>query len=180
MDLRLLYLRRLANSGKGIEFRFGMSGLVWEQKRNSEAEEAIKQLLMEWIDLRLYCGNDISSASIAEKTGTTKEEVNDFVWKTFKKKFPTIRKELRIEDAKRLLSETDIPISNVCKMVGFNDKSDFRKQFRETVGYTSSEWRISGKEQNRYRRLGRILNWMNNTGWKRTYRDRAVQADKSR
>ena len=83
-------------------------------------------------------------------------------------KFPTVRKVLRIEDAKKLLSETDIPISNISKMVGFNDKSDFRKQFREMLGYTPSEWRVSGKEQNRYPRLGRILNWMNNTGLKKT------------
>ena len=168
MDLRLLYLRRLANSGKGIEFRFGMSGLVWERKRNSEAEEAIKQLLKEWIELKQYCGNDVSAASIAQKTGATKEEVNAFVWKTFDMKFPTVRKVLRIEDAKKLLSETDIPISNISKMVGFNDKSDFRKEFREMLGYTPSEWRVSGKEQNRYPRLGRILNWMNNTGLKKT------------
>ena len=52
------------------------------------------------------------------------------------------RKELRIEEAKRLLLEyPSLPLSTIGGMVGIRDKSNFRKQFTETVGMSPSEWR---------------------------------------
>ena len=54
------------------------------------------------------------------------------------------RKELRIEDAKRLLLEfPDLPVATVGQMVGIDDKSNFKRQFTETVRQTPRQWRES-------------------------------------
>lgn len=52
------------------------------------------------------------------------------------------RKSMRIEDAKVLLVEfPDLPLAAVAKMVGIEDKSNFRKQFLEETGMTPRAWR---------------------------------------
>ena len=49
---------------------------------------------------------------------------------------------MRIEDAKRLLMEQpEIPVRHIGYIIGFSDKSNFRRQFKEVVGCTPSEWR---------------------------------------
>jgi AraC-like DNA-binding protein len=51
----------------------------------------------------------------------------------------------RIERARRLLRETDLPVGAIALQVGFNDFSYFARTFREAVGATPREYR-AGKE----------------------------------
>ena len=47
----------------------------------------------------------------------------------------------RINTSKRLLKETDIPISEVVSAVGFSDIHNYIKAFKKTVGTTPSDYR---------------------------------------
>ena len=47
----------------------------------------------------------------------------------------------RISEAKALLSDTDMPVSEVGKAVGFADKSYFTYVFRKFEGYSPSEYK---------------------------------------
>jgi ligand-binding sensor protein len=48
---------------------------------------------------------------------------------------------LRIEKAKKLLLETDLPIKEICKLVGFNDYNYFYRVFRRNTGTTTNQYR---------------------------------------
>jgi len=48
---------------------------------------------------------------------------------------------LRIERARRLLAETDLPITDVGAQVGYNSQSHFTKIFREATGMTPKAFR---------------------------------------
>lgn len=52
---------------------------------------------------------------------------------------------LRIERARRLLAETDLPITEVGARVGYNSQSHFTKIFREATGITPHAFRASVK-----------------------------------
>ena len=53
-----------------------------------------------------------------------------------------MNQDLRIEEAKELLiQEPETPVCHIGFAIGFNDKSNFRQQFRKTVGCTPTEWR---------------------------------------
>ena len=48
---------------------------------------------------------------------------------------------LRIKEAKRLLRETDIPIAEICKSVGYSSLSYFIIKFKEILGSTPNQYR---------------------------------------
>jgi AraC family transcriptional regulator len=49
----------------------------------------------------------------------------------------------RVQRVKELLSETDLPISEIALVVGFTDQSHCCRRFRERVGLTPGEYRWS-------------------------------------
>lgn len=54
---------------------------------------------------------------------------------------------LRIEKAKQLLSETDLPLSEIIQKIGYYDESSFYKKFKAAVGMTPIAYRTDSKEQ---------------------------------
>ncbi|QRM56539.1 AraC family transcriptional regulator [Sinorhizobium sp. BG8] len=50
---------------------------------------------------------------------------------------------LRIEKAKQLLLETDVPLTIVASDTGFSDQAHFTRTFRRVVGATPSNWKKS-------------------------------------
>lgn len=50
-------------------------------------------------------------------------------------------KEKRLEEAVKLLEETDLPVEEIIRRAGYNDKSLFYKQLKEFAGVTPTELR---------------------------------------
>ena len=68
-----------------------------------------------------------------------------FLWEYFGERFLTIRKRLRIEDAKELLLKRPyLTQTEISRRIGFSDKSDFRRAFKDETGYSPNNWRESG------------------------------------
>ena len=85
-----------------------------------------------------------SMEEILDELDLTNQELSFYCSRILNKKFLTWRKEIRIEDAKKLLLEhPEAPVRHIGYVVGFSDKSNFRRQFREVVGCTPTEWRES-------------------------------------
>ena len=51
----------------------------------------------------------------------------------------------RIDEAVRLLRETDVSVEEICRRVGYSEKKHFYKKFRERTGTTPSAFRKSEK-----------------------------------
>lgn len=51
----------------------------------------------------------------------------------------------RIDEAVRLLRETDVSVEEICRRVGYSEKKHFYKKFRELTGTTPSAFRKSEK-----------------------------------
>ncbi len=47
----------------------------------------------------------------------------------------------RIEEARRLLAQTDLPVTEVCLVVGYESLGTFSARFRARVGYSPSAYR---------------------------------------
>jgi transcriptional regulator GlxA family with amidase domain len=48
---------------------------------------------------------------------------------------------LRVEDAKRLLESTDLPVEDISEQTGYSDASFFRRLFKRLTGLTPSKYR---------------------------------------
>lgn len=55
-------------------------------------------------------------------------------------------KEKRISHAAELLLSTDMSVSEICKIVGYNNRQVFNKFFKQETGYTPSEYRMKADE----------------------------------
>ena len=55
--------------------------------------------------------------------------------------FTSYLQELRIEEAKRLLEQTDWRVNEICRRSGFSDDKHFLKVFKAAVGFSPTEYR---------------------------------------
>ena len=95
-----------------------------------------------WMQSRGYLKQLATVAEIAGDVGVPADQLS--IWVRVHKGNTLLgwRKELRIGEAKRLLLEfPELPVSTIGLMVGIDDKSNFKRQFTETVGLSPREWR---------------------------------------
>ena len=139
MDIRMRYLSALKSSSYRTPFV-------------SPARKLIGQELMEWVLFREYLDPAADMDCVAGRLGVPREDVSDLLWTCTGERFLTMRKRLRIEDAKQLLlTKPDMTMSQIARAVGFQDKSDFRRAFREETGFLPRIWRESGGRRLRCR-----------------------------
>ncbi len=79
---------------------------------------------------------------VANVANMTPHSFCKYFKKTTKKTFMTFLNELRICHAKKLLIENRIPISQICIESGFNNISNFNRQFKTGTNMTPSDFRM--------------------------------------
>lgn len=98
----------------------------------------------EWVEKKLFCEYDKTREQVANELNTTKEILNLYFTNKIGVDFRTWRTALRIEEAKKMLLESDeASISIVAETAGFSDKSNFHRQFVKLVGCSPKAWRES-------------------------------------
>jgi len=96
--------------------------------------------LQKFIEEKLY-REDMDLAATAEHLGVSPQQLSFYFKHVMGKPYTQWRKEMRIEDAKGLLMEPDLSISEIAGLVGIPDKSNFRRRFADVTGCTPKEWR---------------------------------------
>lgn len=115
--------------------------------RNSGAKDRLPkgreiQKIERWIESKDWLC-DASLQDAADRAGVSKELFSGYFRKVLGKNFLQWRKWARIQEAKTLLlKEKEIPTALIGEAVGINDKSNFRRQFREETGMTPAQWRL--------------------------------------
>lgn len=95
-----------------------------------------------WIEEKRWL-EDASMQEVADRIGISRNSLSNYFILNTGKPFLRWRKEMRIEEAKKLLlKEKDLPTGIIGEAVGINDKSNFKRQFREVTGYTPAQWRL--------------------------------------
>ncbi|MBR5660096.1 MAG: AraC family transcriptional regulator [Bacteroidales bacterium] len=132
-----------------LNLRFNLKRQIYlRRKMNAEAALLKKKMcftgerLEKWVLEGKYRIKYNSMDEILEELGVTGDELNLYCSRVFGKRFLTWRKELRIEDAKRMLiSDPETPVSTIGESLGISDKADFRHQFKSITGLTPTGWR---------------------------------------
>ncbi len=109
---------------------------------NEELELAMKvERLME-LD-KVYHETGYSRTDLARELGASEAVISKVINLHFDKSFPQLVSEHRVEDAKRLLVETDASIKVIAEEVGFNSLASFNRVFKELTGNAPSAYRKS-------------------------------------
>ena len=93
--------------------------------------------------LRIHAREDISAAHLASVFHYNP----DYLTHIFREEYGTTicayTNSVRIEEAKKLLLDSDLKIGDVAAAVGFRDVKYFMKAFKRSAGVTPSEFRQS-------------------------------------
>ncbi|MGN7438858.1 MAG: helix-turn-helix domain-containing protein [Alcanivorax sp.] len=90
---------------------------------------------------KIYHEPTYSRSDLARELGVPEATVSKVINIHFKKSFPQLLNEYRVEDSKRLLLETDASIKIVSEEVGFNSLPSFNRVFKDLVGQSPSSYR---------------------------------------
>lgn len=108
----------------------------------SAEEEGIAEKVRKLMELeKVYHEPTFSRADLAREVGTSENTLSRVINRAFGKSFPRLLNEFRVEDAKRMLMNPDIPIQVLAFEVGFNSLASFNRVFREISGETPSHYR---------------------------------------
>lgn len=121
------------------ELRRGSGGL-------SDEDLALALSIERLINLeKVYQEPAYSRSDLARECGASEAVVSRVINDYFKKSFPQLMNEYRIEDAKILLQQTDAPIHVIALEVGFNSLPSFNRVFKKIAGAPPSHFRNQQK-----------------------------------
>jgi len=95
---------------------------------------------------KVYHEPSYSRADLARELKIPETVVSRVINNHFGKTFPQILNERRIEDAKRLLVETDAAVKVIAGDTGFNSIASFNRVFKDITGLNPSEYRKTQKK----------------------------------
>lgn len=98
---------------------------------------------------RLYAQSDISLRKLSDITGATKNHISETLSQHLGVNFFDFVNRFRIDEARRLLVETDDTVLAIGFEVGFNSRSTFNAAFRKHGGSTPSAYRTRMRAQTR-------------------------------
>lgn len=133
---------------------YGINHLL--NKRKDEKEEVVisyktletsdntplPEKCLEFINTNYYqC--DLTLEKIAEQTATTPRKITQIINDKFDCNFKTYLNRIRIAEAKRLLTNTQLNMGEIAFKVGFNSQSHFNRVFKAETLKSPSEYRVS-------------------------------------
>ena len=95
---------------------------------------------------KIYHEPAYNRVSLAKELGVSETIVSRVINQHFGKTLPQLFSEKRVEDAKRLLVETDAAIKTISEEVGFNSIASFNRVFRDIAGKTPGQYREEMKK----------------------------------
>ncbi|NOX95212.1 MAG: helix-turn-helix transcriptional regulator [Alphaproteobacteria bacterium] len=96
---------------------------------------------------RLYAQSDLSLRKLSDVTGVTKNHISETLSQHLEVNFFDFVNRCRVDEAKRLLAETDETVLAVGFEVGFNSRSTFNAAFKKHGGSTPSAYRAMAREE---------------------------------
>jgi AraC-like DNA-binding protein len=94
-----------------------------------------------------YDNADLSLKLISKNSGVNQRTISDTILEKYNCNFKTYINQIRIVEAKRLLQNSNLNISEVAYKVGFNSPTSFNRVFKSLTQYTPSEFIQNIKNQ---------------------------------
>lgn len=118
-----------------------------EKKRMNEQmadrDKVFMKALNEWVENKRYCDGTLSVYDVARELNVSYGYMNNYFKNIVHVPFRTWRIGLRIDEAKRIMVEEDnsYSISDIASRVGYNDRANFYRHFKDYEDSTPEEYR---------------------------------------
>ncbi|PJZ57802.1 helix-turn-helix domain-containing protein [Leptospira barantonii] len=94
---------------------------------------------------RMYQDEEISLGYVAERVSLTTHQLSELINRKLNKSFFLWLNQYRVDEAKRLLAETDKTVLEIAMEVGFNNRSSFNEAFLKLTEKTPIDFRKTAK-----------------------------------
>ncbi|MEH0153014.1 AraC family transcriptional regulator [Limibacter armeniacum] len=88
-----------------------------------------------------FHNNELSLDLVAKEIGISQRKITGIINERFSCNFKTYINRIRIHEAQRLLTETELNIGEIAYKVGYNNQSHFNRVFKAEVKISPSEYR---------------------------------------
>lgn len=102
---------------------------------------SLKEEIVAFIDNN-YTNSDLSLILLADKFEMSEVYTSTFFKEQTGENFYSYLQNLRIEEAKKLLEQTNLSIAEISSSVGYSSYNTFSKTFKRMVGMSASDFRI--------------------------------------
>lgn len=108
------------------------------QPEAGEIVAAIDRLMR---DRQIFRDPDLTLSRLARRAGIPARQISAAINRLHGRNVSQVVNEYRIAEAKRLLEQTDQPITEIMFACGFQTKSNFNREFRRVAGASPSDYR---------------------------------------
>lgn len=121
---------------------------AWEgmQRRADEVPDAVRKITRY---VQLNYQRDLDVSMLAEHVGLSRNYVSHIFSLTCGKSIMQYLNEVRIEQAKKLLVQSELSLQDIASNVGYNNYTYFAKIFRQMMGVTPSAYRMESLDDGR-------------------------------
>lgn len=88
-----------------------------------------------------YDNSELSLKIIQEGTGLSETKISQLLKNTYQLSFKQYLNQLRLTEAKRLLKDVNVPVSDIAYRVGYGHISHFNRVFKEHEGMSPNDYR---------------------------------------
>lgn len=88
-----------------------------------------------------YDNPELSLKIIQEGTGLSETKVSQLLKNAYQLSFKQYLNQLRLTEAKRLLKDVSVPVSDIAYRVGYGNISHFNRVFKESEGHSPNDYR---------------------------------------
>lgn len=107
--------------------------------RKKSHKQALAQQISEYMRNH-FCDESITLQSVSLNFGMNERYLSNFFKEQKGENFQFFLTRLRIEEANRLLAETDLPIQVIAERVGYVNMNTFRSAYKKIMGYNPSQY----------------------------------------
>ncbi|MDC9821259.1 helix-turn-helix domain-containing protein [Pectobacterium polonicum] len=113
-----------------------------ETPHATDDEHQLAKVLDDFIRTHaLYTDPSMTLQRLSRRMGIPLRRLSETINRVHGRNFSQVMNEYRIEEAKRLLSQTDARITDIMLESGFQTKSNFNREFLRLTGVNPSVWR---------------------------------------
>jgi AraC-like DNA-binding protein len=124
----------------------GLVGISKDLQAANERSEDYSRVAKVVHHIQTNFSEQLRVNKLAERAGLSAYQFEQRIRKIFQLTAGQLIQKVRMENAVRRLRETDEAIAQVALNCGYSDQSAFARQFRQTIGFSPSEYRRTFRE----------------------------------
>jgi AraC-like DNA-binding protein len=109
-------------------------------------EQAILAIVIPLLERGLYKDYDLTLQRLARRAHVPARKISAAINRLKGCSVTDLVNGYRVQEAERLLRETDLPVTQVMLEAGFQTKSNFNRVFKAVAGVSPTDYRLSGNE----------------------------------